>query len=105
MGSLKVVSLRRHSYCGHPRHVGSEYYVRNEKDLRFLEAIKRVRRVPDVVVKDVKPAPVIEPMFISAVSSTGTAPFKPVTTPVKSSEFTGRKSKHNRAANEATKKD
>lgn len=45
MENLRVITTRRHSYCGKVRQQGEEYYVDNEKHLKFLVAIKKVRKV------------------------------------------------------------
>ena len=54
---MLVKTLKRHRYNGVLREEGSEYDIPGKKHLRLLEAVGRVRRVPEVVFAPPQEAP------------------------------------------------
>ena len=51
---MLVKTLRRHGYARQIRMPGEEYEIQKEKDVKVLEAVGRVRRVPKVVTDSLK---------------------------------------------------
>jgi len=64
---MRVRTLRRHGYAKQIRMPGEEYEIQKEKDVKILEAVGRIRRIPEVAPAPPKEEPLpIEEVVVPA---------------------------------------